>query len=68
MPVYKHRISKNLRRMIRQSGFSAEKVAFGSGVSKSALSNYMSGKRIPSIHALELIAEHLKRDFMDFFK
>lgn len=68
MPVYKHRISKNLRRMVRQSGHSAEKVAFGSGVSKSALSNYMNGKRIPSIAALELLAEFLKRDLLDFFK
>ncbi len=68
MSVYKHRIPKNLRRMIRQSGHSAEKVAFGSGVSKSALSNYMNGKRIPTIPALELIAVFLKRDFLDFFK
>lgn len=68
MSIYKHRISKNLRRMIRQSGHSAEKVAFGSGVSKSALSNYMKGKRIPSIPALELLSDYLKRDFLDFFK
>jgi transcriptional regulator with XRE-family HTH domain len=54
--------------MIRQSGHSAEKVAFGSGVSKSALSNYMNGKRIPTIPALELISDFLKRDFLDFFK
>jgi transcriptional regulator with XRE-family HTH domain len=54
--------------MVRQSGHSAEKVAFGSGVSKSALSNYMNGKRIPSIAALELLAEFLKRDLLDFFK
>jgi transcriptional regulator with XRE-family HTH domain len=54
--------------MIVDSGVSAEKVAFGAGVSKSTISNYLSNKRTPTIPVLERIADYLKRDFLDFFK
>jgi transcriptional regulator with XRE-family HTH domain len=54
--------------MIVTRGISAEKLAFGAGVSKSTISNYLSNKRMPTIPVLERIAEYLKLDFLDFFK
>lgn len=68
MSIYAKRAVKNLRKMIVDSGMSAEKVAFGSGVSKASISYYLSGKRIPSVPVLEKIAAFLKRDFHDFFR
>ncbi len=68
MSIYAQRASKNLRKLILKSGMSVEKVAFGAGVSKTTIHNYLSRKRIPSIPILERIAEYLKVDFDDFFK
>ena len=68
MSNYSKRVSKNLRKMIVARGISAEKLAFGAGVSKSTISNYLSNKRMPTIPVLERIAEYLKLDFLDFFK
>lgn len=68
MSLYSKRVSKNLRKMIVESGISAEKLAFGSGVSKSTISNYLSNKRTPTIPVLERIAAYLNKDFQDFFR
>ena len=68
MSIYAKHIQRNLRKIIVESGMSAEKVAFGSGISKGAMSNYLAGKRTPPIPILEHIAVFLKRDLADFFK
>ena len=68
MSIYTQRISKNLRKMIVKSGLSTEKIAFGAGVSKGTIHNYLQKKRTPNILVLEKIAAYLHRDFMDFFK
>ena len=68
MSNYAKRVSKNLRKMIVDSDLSAEKVAQGSGVAKATISNYLAGKRTPTIPILERIADFLKRDFQDFFR
>jgi transcriptional regulator with XRE-family HTH domain len=68
MSQYAKRAVKNLRKMIVDSGMSAEKVAFGSGISKTTISKYLSKQRTPTIPVLEQIADYLKRDFQDFFR
>ena len=68
MSIYAKRVSKNLRKMIIASDKSSEKVAQGAGVAKATISNYLKGKRTPTIPILEKIADYLKRDFQDFFK
>jgi transcriptional regulator with XRE-family HTH domain len=68
MSLYAKRASKNLRKMIVNSGLSVEKVAFGSGVSKATIHNYLLKKRRPNIAVLEKISDYLKKDFMDFFR
>ena len=68
MSEYAKRAAKNLRKMIVNSGMSSEKVAFGAGISKATIHNYLNGKRIPTIPVLEQIAEYLKKDFLEFFK
>lgn len=68
MSTYAKRAVKNLRKMIVDSGKSAEGVAFGAGISKSTITHYLKGKRIPTIPVLEKIAEFLKRDFQDYFR
>jgi transcriptional regulator with XRE-family HTH domain len=68
MSLYAKRVSKNLRKMIIESGLSVEKVAFGAGVAKSTIHNYLHHKRMPNIAALEKIAAYLKKDFVEFFK
>lgn len=68
MATYSEVISKNLKKMIVNSGMSVEKIAFGSGVSKATLHNYLHKKRNPTIPVLEKIVKYLNRDFEDLFK
>jgi len=68
MAIYAKQASKNLRKMIIDSGMSAEKVAQGAGISKSQISYYLKGIRTPTIQTLEKISDFLKRDFQDFFR
>jgi len=68
MSTYTDLAAKNLRKMIARSGKSVEKIAFGSGVSKATIHNYLWKKRKPTIPTLEKIAEYLNHDFLDFFK
>ena len=68
MSINAKRVSKNLRKMIVDSGMSAEKVAQGAGISKSQISYYLKSMRTPSIKTLEKISDFLKRDFQDFFR
>lgn len=68
MSQYSERASKNLRKMIVRSGQSVEKIAFGSGVCKATIHNYLHKKRNPSIPVLEKIAGYLRFDFMEYFK
>lgn len=68
MSIYAKKVIKNLRKLIVNSGQSSEKVAFGAGVSKATIHNYLNRKRIPTIPVLEKIADYLKFDFTEFFK
>lgn len=68
MAIYVKRATKNLRKMIVDSGMSVEKVAFGAGIHKATISKYLSGQREPKIAVLEKISDFLKRDFNDFFR
>lgn len=60
-------IRQNIALFIKRSKKSRKLVCFLAGVSASSLSDWMTGKRRPSIDSLRRLAEVFKCDLRDFY-
>ena len=63
------RITKNVRRLLTEKGWTAEKLAFYSDVAKSNLSSLLSGKVNWTLQTLDKLASKgFKCDISEFFR
>ena len=62
------RIRRNLLKIREAKGYTQEKLAYESGMSKGYLSEVESGKKSPTVRTLEKLAETLDIEVSAFFK
>ena len=58
--------SENLQELMQEKGYSNRELADATGLSESAISYYVSGKRIPGVRAIVNMAYELDVDLNDF--
>ena len=61
-------VRRNIVRIRQQKGWTQERLAFNSDVSKAGLCTIESGQRSPTVTTLEKIAKALKVPISEFFE
>lgn len=65
-PIYR-RFSGNVKRLLKAKGYTAERLAYESGIDKGNLSRVIAGKQGASMDLMQKIADTLEVDIEELF-
>jgi transcriptional regulator with XRE-family HTH domain len=65
-PIYR-RFSGNLKRLLKAKGYTAERLAYESGIDKGNLSRVIAGKQGASMDLMQKIADTFEVDIQELF-
>lgn len=68
MDTIYRRFSGNLKRLLNAKGYTAERLAYESGIDKGNLSRVIAGKQGASMDLMQKIADTLEVDVSELFK